>query len=187
MGLVACYDTDPGVVADGGSIRDYASGFMKGLFTNEKIKNLPVLPYEVSEVANAFVMRRQLHRWIGGFDETNFPIDLDEADLCKRIKDMGFKIKVCPSAQCLHKSITYSYVPDFRRPINAYMMGRNRVLYQKKHLGTFQYLFYCAFWIPVFIGFYSTSLCYRKKFDMIPHFLKGVIDGLLGRKENKYF
>ena len=107
MGLVACYDNDPDRIADGGSMRNYATGFMTGLYTNTDIKNLPAEPYEVDEVANAFVIRRQLFRNMGGFDQLNFPIDLDEADLCRRIKGMGKKVVMCPTAQCCHKSITW--------------------------------------------------------------------------------
>lgn len=181
MGLVACYDSNPEVVADGGSVRNYATGFMEGKFTNAKVKRLPQLPYEVNEVANAFVMRRQLHRWIGGFDEVNFPIDLDEADICRRVKDMGFKIVMNPQAQCCHKSQTYSWLPDFRRPKNAYFMGRNKILYAKKHR---DYL--ALFSSPAMVFAYCAALVYRKKFSLIPHFLKGVFDGLSGRTKNQY-
>lgn len=187
MGLVACYDNDPDRVADGGSKRHYVSGFMKGLYTNTSIDLLPDEPYEVDEVANAFVIRRQLFRKMRGFDQTLFPIDLDEADLCKRVKDAGFKIMMCPTAQCCHKSITYSWIPDFRRPMNAYFMGRNRVLFQKKHLKSYELAAYIIFWLPVFVLFYVASLSYRKKFSLIPHFLKGVSDGLFSRIQNKYF
>ena len=187
MGITACYDNDPGRVADGGSKRNYVSGFMKGLFTNTAIENLPLEPYEVDEVANAFIIRKTLFRKIGGFDAVNFPIDLDEADLCKRVKDYGKKIMMCPTAQCCHKSITYSWIPDFRRPMNAYFMGRNRILYQKKHLTWAGLIVHFSFWLPVFVGFYAASMIYRKKYNMIPHFLKGVFDGLLGRRKNQYF
>jgi GT2 family glycosyltransferase len=187
MGLVACYDDKPDIVADGGSIRNYTSGFMKGQYTNENLVSIPQLPYEVNEVANAFVMRRQLHRWIGGFDETNFPIDMDEADICKRVKDMGFKIKMCPSAVCYHKSMNYSWIPDFRRPMNAYMMGRNRILFQKKHLKKLPMIIYSVFWFPVFIGFYVASLIYKRNAKMIKPFLKGVRDGIFGGKDNRHF
>ena len=187
MGITACYDNDPDRVADGGSMRNYTSGFMKGMYTNTDIKDLPAEPYEVDEVANAFVIRRQLFRNLGGFDQLNFPIDLDEADLCKRVKNTGKKIMMCPTAQCCHKSITYSWIPDFRRPMNAYFMGRNRILFQKKHLHPVKLALHYVCWLPVFVLGYVSALTYRKKYNLIPHFLKGVFDGLFNRSQNPYF
>ena len=188
MGVVAFYD-DPDLkhmVADGGSLRNYTTGFTKGLLTNNWSDELPDEIYDVDEVANAFMVRRDLFERIGGLDEENFPIDLDEADLCKRIKKMGYRIVYNPFAICYHKSITYSWVPDFRRPLNAYFMGRNRQLYQRKHLTALPYCMYLIFFLPVFVGFYTVSLVGRKKFSLIPYFLKGVFDGLLNRRENQF-
>lgn len=181
MGLVACYEgTDE--VCDGGSLRNKSTGFMKGLYTNAKVNSLPRMNYEVDEVANAFVIRRQVFRWLRGFDEKNFPIDLDEADLCRRVKDMGFKIEMCPQAQCFHKSFTYSWLPDFRRPVNAYMMGRNKILYAKKHN---DYL--ALLTSPVMVIAYTVALLWRRKPQMLVHFMKGTLDGLLNRQQNRYF
>lgn len=186
MGMVACYDDKKKLVADGGSIRNYVSGFMLGKNTNRKVYEIEKDVYEVSEVANAFMIRRDLFEEVGGFDEKNFPIDLDEADICKRIKDMGYQIVMNPKALCYHKSITYSYVPDFRRPMNAYFMGRNRILYQKKHLSRAKLLIYCALFLPFFYFAYCACLLYRRKPGMVVHFSKGVFDGLQGRQENNY-
>lgn len=186
MGMVACYEKDKTRVADGGSLRSMVSGFMYGVNTNKKIEDIPAEPYEVDEVANAFMIPAKVFNKVRGFDQDNFPIDLDEADICRRIKALGMRVMMCPEAVCYHDSITYSFVPDFRRPMNAYFMGRNRVFYQKKHLkkGEFLYYLYCFF--PVFVLFYSLSLLYRRKLNLIPHFLKGAIDGLQGRRQNKF-
>jgi GT2 family glycosyltransferase len=182
MGLVACYDNGSGLVADGGSLRNKSTGFMTGMYTNYPASKLPHMNYEVDEVANAFVIRRQVFRWLRGFDEKNFPIELDEADLCRRVKKMGFKIEMCPQARCFHKSQTYSWIPDFRRPVNAYMMGRNKLLYARKH----------GDWLaivtsPVMVLAYFFALVWKRKPWMFVHFMKGTIDGLLGRTKNRYF
>lgn len=181
MGLVACYDNDPRRVSDGGSMRK-SNGFTQGMYTNELADKLPKIPYEVDEVANAFVIRRQVFKWIRGFDEKNFPIDLDEADLCRRVKKMGFKIEMCPAALCYHKSNTYSWLPDFRRPVNAYMMGRNKILFAKKHR---DYLALLA--SPVMVMAYFVALMWRRKPWLFVHFMKGTIDGLFNRTKNIYF
>lgn len=186
MGMVACYDDKKKLVADGGSIRSYLSGFMCGCNTNARIYNIESGIYSVSEVANAFMIRRDVFEASGGFDEKNFPIDLDEADICKRIKDMGYLIVMNSKAICYHKSITYSSIPDFRRPMNAYFMGRNRILFQKKHLSKINLLIYFLFFFPIFYFGYFASLFYRRKPWMVAHFTKGVIDGIFGRFKNKY-
>ena len=186
MGMVACYDDKPRIIADGGSIRYYLTGFMRGLFTNKNIRALPDKFYEVSEVANAFMIRRDVFEKVGGFDEINFPIDLDEADICKRIKNMGYKIVMNPTSICYHKSITYSHIPDFRRPMNAYFMGRNRILYQKKHLCKPKLLIYFLFFFPIFYLSYVACLLYRGKPSMVIHFTKGVFDGIRNCFQNPY-
>lgn len=186
VGFMACYDDKRWLIADGGSKRNYLTGFTAGLNTNANWYSLDKTAYEVDEVANAFMIHAEDFFMLYGFDEKNFPIDLDEADLCKRIKDLGMKVMMCPMARCYHKSQTYSHIPDFRRPMNAYFMGRNRTIYQRKFNNPLRYGVYLVFFMPVFIGFYALSLVGRKKPLMVLPFLKGVIDGLLGRRKNRY-
>ena len=186
VGLTACYDDNKRKVADGGSKRNYLTGFTTGLNTNKSLDEIEDVIYEVDEVANAFMISKKLFEEVGGFDEENFPIDLDEADICKRIKNMGYKIYMDSFAVVYHKSQTYSHIPNFRRPMNAYFMGRNRQLYQRKHLNALSYWVYLVVFLPVFVCFYTVSLLYRKNPKMILPFLKGVFDGLLNRRENQY-
>ena len=186
MGMVACYHSISRYIADGGSKRNYLTGFTTGVNTNERINDIDQEVYDVDEVANAFMIRREVFNLIGGFDEENFPIDLDEADLCKRIKDMGYRIVYNPKAICYHDSITYSHIPDFRRPLNAYFMGKNRQIYQRKHNTTGRYILYLVLFMPVFVVFYCVSLLYRRKPQMIFWFLKGVFDGISGSKKNPF-
>jgi|24BtaG_2_1085350.scaffolds.fasta_scaffold00334_14 GT2 family glycosyltransferase len=192
VGMVACYAKDILKIADGGSVRHLLSGFTIGSYTNWNIidiQNKYLLSpqcYVVDEAANAFMIRRDLFLDVGGFDETHFPIDLDEADLCLRVKRKGYQIAYTPFAQVIHDSITYSRIPDFRRPLNAYMMGRNRVLFQRKHLSPIRFSIYVIAFLPIFVISYCLSLLYRRKPIMIYHFLKGAYDGLQGRLENTY-
>lgn len=185
MGMVACYDDKPDLIADGGSFRFYTTGFTWGRFTNQMVAGLKYR-YWVDEVANAFMVRRGLFEQAEGFDEYNFPIDLDEADLCKRIKNLGYCITMNPHAVCYHKSQTYSHIPNFRRPMNAYFLARNLVLYQRKHLDALSFGVFVLIFLPIRTCFYTASLLWRRKLQMIPHFLKGELDGLLGRRTNQY-
>lgn len=189
IGMVACYHDKPMLVADGGSVRYYISGFTRGLWTNWPIYDTCSWVgevYEVDEVANAFMIRRDVFDLVGGFDEQNFPIDLDEADICKRIKDLGYLVCMNQKAICYHKSQTYSCVPDFRRPMSAYFMGRNRIFYQRKHLNKFQLALYFLFFFPLFVLAYCACLLYRRKPWMVLHFLLGVFHGIVGKKTHSY-
>jgi len=178
VGFMACYDDKQDLVADGGSKRNYLTGFTTGINTNAFWPRLNKTPYEVDEVANAFMMHSELFYELYGFDEKNFPIDLDEADLCKRAKDRGLKIMVDPLARCYHRSQTYSHLIDFRRSMNAYFMGRNKILYQRKHLKPFQFFVYLVLFIWMTPSYYTISLLLRRKPRMAFHFLRGVLDGL---------
>jgi GT2 family glycosyltransferase len=48
-----------------------------------------------------FMIRHQLFSEIGGFDE-QLPIFFNDADLCKRIYDKGYKIYILPEAKAYH-------------------------------------------------------------------------------------
>lgn len=180
-GMMACYQDQKNRIADGGSKRDMMTGFTKGINTNKYVCDIDYYPYEVDEVANAFMISRKLYMDLGGLDVKRFPTELDEADLCFRAKRLGYKVMMCPLATCYHNSITYSRIPDFRRPKNAYFMGRNRVLFQKKHLNEDWYELYWMVFLPIFVVSYSLCLLYRRKPGYIKHFFKGVCDGLKGR------
>lgn len=178
IGLMACYDNNYLSVADGGSKRNDLTGFTKGINTNAYWPQISKEPYEVDEVANAFLIHSELFYSLNGFDEKNFPIDLDEADICRRIKNLGYKIIICPTARCFHKSQTYSRIADFRRPLNAYYMGRNKILYQRKHISFGLYVLYLLVFMPITILAYMFCLFYRKKPLMFFYFCKGIKDGL---------
>lgn len=186
VGFMACYDDKKYSVADGGSKRNYLTGFTQGVNTNAHWPTLSKTSYEVDEVANAFMVHCETFYELQGFDEINFPIDLDEADFCKRAKDKGLKIIMCPEARCYHKSQTYSAMPDFRRPSNAYFLPRNKLNYQRKHLNVVSYWVHVIVFLPIHICVYTASLVWRGKFSLIPHFYSGVIDGLFCRRKNKY-
>lgn len=184
IGMVGHYATDPDRIWDGGSNRNYLTGFTSGIGINKLEWDGWYWCYQVDEVANAFMIRRELFEKVGGFDEKRFPIDLDEADLCIRIKKMGYTVNMCPKAICYHKSITYSRIPNFRRPMNAYYMSRNKILFQRKHLNYLNYAIYLIVFMPMTVMAYILCLLYRKKPIMIYWFLKGVKDGLQGRLKN---
>lgn len=186
VGFMACYDDKKDSIADGGSKRNYLTGFTTGINTNTSWSEIHKEPYEVDEIANAFMMHEELFYELGGFDEKNFPIDLDEADFCKRAKDKGYKIMMCPMARCYHKSQTYSHIPNFRKELYAYFHGRNRILYSGKHNAGLRYLRHISIFLPLFVCYYTACLIWQRNFKVITPFLKGVFDGISRCYKNKY-
>lgn len=186
VGFMACYDDKKDSVADGGSNRNYLTGFTSGINTNASWSNLPKSPYEVDEIANAFIMHSELFFELNGFDEKNFPMDMHEADFCKRAKNIGLKVVVYPFARCYHKSITYSCFPTFRRPLYAYYHGSGRINYSRKFNHGIRYFLHLCIFLPLFICFYTISLLWRRNFKVILPFWKGILDGLTGNRKNDY-
>lgn len=187
IGMMACYQDKPMMVADGGSLRNYLTGFTFGLNTNcKKLTVQRYGRYRVDEVANAFMIRREVFEAVGGFDEVNFPMDMNESDICKRIKDMGYLIVMNPKAVCYHKSVTYNAFPTFRRALYAYHHGRGRILYSRKFNHGLRYCLHISIFLPLFFCFYTTSLLARRNFKVIIPFWRGIFDGLRNHKTNKY-
>ncbi len=162
-----------GQVVDGGAWRNLLSGFML------PVGNLTPGTYLVHEVANAFMVRREVLDMVGGFDEQRFPMDMDEADLCLRVRKAGWLIGYCPESIVYHEKVPKT--PSFRRKRSAYYMGRNRILFQRRHLNNVGYVVFLAIFLPVFIAIYIVSLVLHGQWDFIPAFLKGVVDGLYNR------
>ena len=186
VGFMACYDDKKNYIADGGSNRNYLTGFTTGVYTNFFWPDIGHKPYEVDEVANAFMIHAEDFFMLYGFDEKNFPMDMNESDLCKRIKDLGMKVMMCPMARCYHKSVTYNCFPTFRRGMYAYFHGCGRINYSRKFNHGLRYWLHIGIFVPLFFCFYTASLLARRNFKVILPFWKGIADGLQGRIKNKY-
>ncbi len=84
----------------------------------------------------AFMIRREVFEKIGGFDE-NFFLYFEETDLCKRVREAGWKIFFEPKAKIIHfwgKSTPKS--GKIKK-----IFGQSRFYYFKKHYGIFSALF----------------------------------------------
>lgn len=59
---------------------------------------------EVDAVTGAcLLIRSDLFRFLGGFDEARFPITLNDVDLCLKARQTGLKVIYAPEATLLHK------------------------------------------------------------------------------------
>ncbi len=79
----------------------------------------------------AFIIRKDIFKKLRGFDE-NFFLFFDEIDLCKRVKNLGWKIFMTPKAQIFHA--WGSSTKKSKRDISK-IFRQSRFYYLKKHFG----------------------------------------------------
>jgi N-acetylglucosaminyl-diphospho-decaprenol L-rhamnosyltransferase len=60
-------------------------------------------PIDIDQPAGAFLMvRHDIWRAVGGFDEQFYPVWFEDVDFCKRLRDRGFRILYVPAATAEH-------------------------------------------------------------------------------------
>lgn len=97
--------------------------------SKKNLREVDVIP------GSAFLIRRDIFEKVGGFDE-NFFLYFEEADFCKRIKNLGYKIFMIPDAKVVH----YWKPAEGKRQLKK-IFEKSRFYYFKKHYGFFKALF----------------------------------------------
>lgn len=98
------------------------------------IKNIEAEHSSLSEVdwisGAAMMIKKEVFEKSGGFDE-NFFLFYEDADLCKRLKDMGYKIYFYPGSDILHYK--GENVNDEFSGKTYFYAKQSQLLYYKKH------------------------------------------------------
>jgi N-acetylglucosaminyl-diphospho-decaprenol L-rhamnosyltransferase len=90
---------------------------------------------EVGWVTGACLMiRRDVFEQIGGFDE-NFFMYFEDKDLCKRVKELGYKVVYYPKTTIIHLLGGSSH--GIKKSVNKYYRD-SQLYYYQKHLGNLQ-------------------------------------------------
>jgi len=90
---------------------------------------------EVGWVTGACLMiRRDVFEQIGGFDE-NFFMYFEDKDICKRVKELGYKVIYYPKTSIIHLLGGSSH--GIKKSVNKYYRD-SQLYYYQKHLGKFQ-------------------------------------------------
>lgn len=90
---------------------------------------------EVGWVTGAcLMMRRDVFDQIGGFDE-NFFMYFEDKDICKRVKELGYKVVYYPKTTIIHLLGGSSH--GIKKNVNKYYRD-SQLYYYQKHLGKFQ-------------------------------------------------
>jgi len=120
---------------------------------------------EVQNSGTVLFIKRLVINKIGGFD--NWFLCYFDPDYCLRAKKMGFLTWYEPKAQAFHDQ---SKDPKIWRPrvlTRAYLLGRNRVLFMRRH-GT---ILTFTFFLPLMLGYYFVETIrfgnLRKFFELL--------------------
>lgn len=108
-------------------------------WNKKNIKEVMVVP------GTAFLIRKEIFEMINGFDD-NFFLYFEEPDLCKRVKETGWKIFFEPKAKVIHLWI--------RRKVksqkNKMIFRASRYYFFKKHYG-----FLSAMMVEIFLRIFE--------------------------------
>lgn len=127
----------------------------------------------VTENAGGSVLiKEEVVREVGFFDESFFPVYYEDADYSYRVKEAGYKILYVPTSHFYHKAPfqdTNAWLD------HAYLTARNKIIFMKKHSVSFP-LFLIIY--PIFPLFYLWTAVKHRRIDAIIGYAKGVLDGL---------
>ena len=119
----------------------------------------------------AVLVKREVVKKVGFFDEAFFPVYYEDADYCYRMGKAGYKILYVPTSRFYHKAPFQNTEAWLN---NAYLTARNKLIFMKK-LSVF-FIFFLVIY-PIFPLFYLLiSLKYRR-YDALREYMRGIIDG----------
>lgn len=131
-----------------------------------------LVPKEVQNSGTVMLFKREVVDKIGGVD--NWFLCYFDPDYCLRAKKAGYITWYEPRAICYHDQPTN---PDLWRPRvlqRSYLLGRNRVLFMRRH-GT-NLLIFAMYQILIF-GFYFYESLKFNQFSKFPDLVWGTIVG----------
>ncbi len=119
--------------ASGGFIDRFGYPFCRGRILNvmepdEGQYNMPISVFWASGAA--MMVRAEVWKKLGGFD-SDFYAHMEEIDLCWRMKNIGYKVAVCPQSVVYHLgggSLSYG------NPVKIYLNFRNNLFLLFKNL-----------------------------------------------------
>ncbi len=99
--------------------------------------------------AGAMMIKKSLFKDIGGFDEFSF-MYAEDADICRRVRDMGFKVVFLPDVKLIHYGGQSCALNSFRAVWSYYFAFY--YLYKKYYFGRFAFLFKPFFFVRAVIA-----------------------------------
>ena len=109
---------------------------------------------------SCMLIKREVIEKVGMFDPIYFAY-WEEADLCVRIKNAGFKLIYAPKAQIWHK-IGVSWDTYFTYFIIYHYLVRNRLIFMWRYASTFQKIVFTMFFCCIFAVQYTFNVYKRR-------------------------
>ena len=152
------------------------------------------LDYPTSYSPNAFMVSREAFDATGGLDDV-MRIQFEESDFGYRICRAGFKAFIASRAVTEH----HGYLDPDTEPVlrrlgigradRAYVFGRNRTVFARRHFTFLQSLVVAFVFAPLSAAYYGLVALRNARVDIAWSYLRGTLAGMFGlypRSEFKY-
>ncbi len=142
--------------------------------------------YPTTYIPNASLVRRALFEQIGGFDES-IGMMFDESDYGWRIGKCGWQAGICVAARTDHYHLGEAGChPTLRhlgieKPRRAYLFGRNRLKFAKRHFSFWQVVSVMCVFAPLSAVYYGVVALKCRRPDIAWAYLKGTLAGIFLR------
>lgn len=133
-------------------------------------------------IGNGCMMSRAALETVGIFDEEFFQVN-EDVDWCMRARKLGYRIVYVDTAAIHHRGASSA---DLSKPIvfsYGYFLGRNAILFAKKHANPLQFAWLVAMMIlgiTMRISAFALNAVIRAVLGQ-EHFVTGMLDGFAGR------
>jgi GT2 family glycosyltransferase len=160
----------------GGIYRQYCgSAVMRGVHQQDRGKYDRV--EEISFATGcAFLIKTEVVRRIGLLDEVFF-LGYEDLDWCVRASHAGFRLYYAPSAVVWHKD-SYDTKKNLGKPIKDFYSTRNKILFARKHLESYQYPFFLLS-LTRWVLYRSAAYLFRAELARIRQLFRGISSGLV--------
>jgi GT2 family glycosyltransferase len=190
VGPVISYFSDSSTIWCAGVVRTKWLGRTKFRGRGRNLTHARRLPLRCDDFPSVFAVRQSCFQEIGGFDEVNFPMGLEEADFAARARERGYAVQLVPRALAWHDLRPHD--PLVRRlhavePRRAFHTARGRVLFLRKHSPTSPVrALRLVFWFVVLVPGYlagialGSGLTFKGKLELAHSFVAGLQQGMAG-------
>ncbi|MBI2672504.1 glycosyltransferase family 2 protein [Candidatus Woesearchaeota archaeon] len=160
--------------AFGGKI-NFFTGIGKPLKNENKIREL-----KFGEYCDACILmfNKDIFEELGKYDNRFFAYAETEDVLFMAMKK-GYKVMINPKAKVWHKQ--YGSSGGEKNKFVVYQLTRNRFLMMKKNVNALRFFLFLIINFLLIFPVQFFLFIFRKQFGLIPSFLKGIFDGLIGR------
>ena len=142
---------------------------------------------ESEDFPNSFLIKKEVIKTTGLFDEKTFPIHYDEADFGERVRKAGYKVVCDPKAKVWHdipspKSKNFNRKFHLTNDMRAYYAGRNRILFHKKYNSFIQSLVFFPIFMPLITLYYLYGILMsnsKDKLKIAKAYLRGTYEGMI--------